>query len=283
MKLVSFKTAGESSFGLIQGDGVIDAGKRLGPAFPSLKSVLAAGALDTLRALEFRSVDHPLFAIEFEPVIVDPQKILCIGVNYMKHQQEMGRPKPPYPMIFVRFPNSHVGHGQPMVRPLASENFDYEGELALIIGKPARRIPKERAYDIIAGYSCFNDGSVRDWQNHTGQFTPGKNFAKSGSFGPWMVTSDEFGDPNSRTLQTRLNGRIMQDTPISDLMFDIPALIEYITTFTELLPGDVISTGTPGGVGAARNPPVWMKPGDTIEVEISGIGTMKNPIAGEQL
>jgi 2-keto-4-pentenoate hydratase/2-oxohepta-3-ene-1,7-dioic acid hydratase in catechol pathway len=282
MKLVSFKAGGKSTFGLIKGDGVVDVPKHLGGAFPDIKSALGAGVLDKIRALESKAADYPLASIEYLPVIPNPDKIFCIGVNYMKHQQEMGRPKPDYPLIFVRFANSQVGAGQPMIRPIVSDNYDYEGELALIIGKTARRVPKERAYECIAGYACYNDGSIRDWQNHTSQFTPGKNFLHSGSFGPWMVTSDEFGDPMKQTLATRLNGQVMQDTPISDLMFDIPALIEYITAFTELVPGDVISTGTPGGVGAARKPPVWMKPGDVVEVDISGIGVLKNPIVAEK-
>ena len=182
-------------------------------------------------------------------------KILCVGVNYRPHIEEMGREIPDYPVVFVRFPGSQVGHGQAVIRPVASEKFDFEGELAIVIGKSARHVKRADGLDYIAGYCCFMDGSVRDWQKHTMQFTPGKNFAKSGSMGPWLVTRDEIPDPKSLALTTRVNGVLMQEGQVADLIFDIPALIEYCSTFTELLPGDVIATGTPGGVGAARTPP----------------------------
>jgi 2-keto-4-pentenoate hydratase/2-oxohepta-3-ene-1,7-dioic acid hydratase in catechol pathway len=165
-----------------------------------------------------------------------------------------------------------------MLAPRESEKFDYEGELALIIGKSGKRICENKAMNYVAGYSCYNDGSVRDWQRHTSQFTAGKNFTGTGGFGPWMVSSDEINDPSELQIETRLNGTVMQSAPISDLVFNVPKLIAYISTFTELEPGDVIITGTTGGVGAARNPPVWMKAGDTVEVEISNIGTLVNPI-----
>jgi 2-keto-4-pentenoate hydratase/2-oxohepta-3-ene-1,7-dioic acid hydratase in catechol pathway len=193
----------------------------------------------------------------------------------------MGREIPDYPVVFVRFPGSQTGHEQAIVRPRVSEKYDYEGELAIIIGKRARHVGRSEALDCIAGYSCFMDGSVRDWQSHTPQFTAGKNFARSGSMGPWLVTRDEVPDPTELTLTTRLNGEVMQNGRLADLLFDIPTLIEYCSTFTELLPGDVIATGTPGGVGAARTPPVWLKQGDTVEVDISGIGLLVNPVVDE--
>jgi 2-keto-4-pentenoate hydratase/2-oxohepta-3-ene-1,7-dioic acid hydratase in catechol pathway len=197
----------------------------------------------------------------------------------MPHIREMGRERPDKPVLFTRFAASVVGHGQPLVKPLASEQFDFEGELAVIIGRRARRVSRERALDYVAGYSCFNDGSVRDFQRHSAQFTPGKNFHASGAFGPWLVTTDEVPDPRALRLTTRLNGEVVQDESVGELCFDVPALIEYCSIFAQLEPGDVIVTGTPGGVGAGRKPPLWMKPGDTIEVEIEGIGKLSNTLA----
>ncbi|MDH3433488.1 MAG: fumarylacetoacetate hydrolase family protein, partial [Gammaproteobacteria bacterium] len=220
--------------------------------------------------------------IDFLPCVVNPNKILCIGINYRKHVLEMGRELPEYPWVFTRFADSFVGHGANMLRPAAlSRNFDFEGELAVIIGSAAHRVAAADALDHVAGYTCLNDGSIRDYQRHSSQFTAGKNFLKSGSIGPWLVTPDELGDASKLDLETRLNGEVMQSSPTSDLIFDIPALIEYCSAFTRLEPGDIIATGTPGGVGAARTPPVWMQPGDTIEVSISGIGVLRNTIADE--
>jgi 2-keto-4-pentenoate hydratase/2-oxohepta-3-ene-1,7-dioic acid hydratase in catechol pathway len=280
MKLISFRANDGTSYGIVRENGVIDAGKRLGPQYPDLKSALAAP--ERLAALAGETADHALNTVELLPVIPNPDKILCVGVNYKTHLKETGREQPPYPMIFTRFANSQVGHAQPMLRPPESEKFDYEGELAVIIGKPGRRVPAERAFDHVAGYACYNDGSIRDWQRHTVQFTPGKNFRETGGFGPWMVTADALPDPAGQTLTTRLNGAVMQQAPISDLVFDIPALVAYCSVFTDLAPGDVIVTGTTGGVGAFRNPPVWMKPGDTVEVEITGIGVLSNSIADDE-
>ncbi len=280
MKLVSFRVGGKSSYGVVTDGGVIDAGRRLGAAFPDLKSALAGG-LEKLRALAGAAPDHALEAVELLPVIPNPDKIFCIGVNYMTHLKETGRPTPTHPMIFVRFADSLVGHGRPMLRPPESIQYDFEGELAVVMGSGGRRIPRERALEHVAGYACINEGTLRDWQRHTAQFLPGKSFEQSGAFGPWMVTADEIADPSTLTLTTRLNGEVMQHAEVSDLIFDVPALIAYISTFTTLRPGDVISTGTTGGVGAYREPPVWMKAGDTAEVEISGIGTLRNPIVDE--
>ena len=280
MKLVSVRVGGKSSYGVVTDGGVIDAGRRLGAAFPDLKSALAGG-LEKLRALAGAAPDHALEAVELLPVIPNPDKIFCIGVNYMTHLKETGRPTPTHPMIFVRFADSLVGHGRPMLRPPESIQYDFEGELAVVMGSGGRRIPRERALEHVAGYACINEGTLRDWQRHTAQFLPGKSFEQSGAFGPWMVTADEIADPSTLTLTTRLNGEVMQHAEVSDLIFDVPALIAYISTFTTLRPGDVISTGTTGGVGAYREPPVWMKAGDTAEVEISGIGTLRNPIVDE--
>lgn len=280
MKIASFKAGGAASYGIVTDKGVIDVGRRL-KACPTLKALLAKGALEKLKALQSEKPDHVLAEIELLPTVPDPDKILCIGVNYATHLAEGGHPKPTHPMIFTRFANSQVGGGQPMIRPLESERFDYEGEMAVIIGKGGRRIPRETALRHVAGYACYNDGSIRDWQRHTSQFAPGKNFVGTGAFGPWMVTADELADIGKETLITRLNGVEVQRAPISDLVFDVPALIAYCSTFTELAPGDVIVTGTTGGVGAYRNPPLWMKEGDVVEVEISGIGILRNPVKDE--
>jgi 2-keto-4-pentenoate hydratase/2-oxohepta-3-ene-1,7-dioic acid hydratase in catechol pathway len=280
MKIASFKAAGRASYGPVTNGGVVDAGKRL-PEFPTLKQLLAKGSLDALRKLQGETADHALDAVELLPTIPDPDKIFCIGVNYATHLAESGHPTPPHPMIFTRFANSQVGAGQPMIRPLESERFDFEGEMAVIIGKGGRRISREAAFSHVAGYACYNDGSIRDWQRHTSQFAPGKNFVGTGGFGPWMVTTDELTDIAAQTLITRLNGEEVQKAPISDLVFDVPALIAYCSIFTELAPGDVIVTGTTGGVGAYRTPPLWMKDGDTVEVEVTGVGILRNPVKNE--
>lgn len=280
MKIASFKSGSAASYGLVTEAGIIDAGRRL-KNFPTLKSLLADGSLDALRTMQGERADHALADVELLPTVPDPDKIFCIGVNYATHLAESGHPTPPHPMIFTRFANSQVGSGQPMIRPPESERFDYEGELAVIIGKAGRRIQKERAMDHVAGYACYNDGSIRDWQRHTSQFTPGKNFLGTGGFGPWMVTTDEIPDVSKQTIATRVNGMEVQAAPISDLVFDVPALIAYCSTFTELVPGDVIVTGTTGGVGAYRVPPLWLKHGDVVEVEVSGIGVLRNPVRDE--
>ena len=281
MRLTSFAAGGKRSWGVVTDDGIIDAGSMVENA-PTLRAAIAAGALDRIaEAADGRSPDHGLDEIEFLPVIPDPDKIICIGLNYRTHVLEGGRDIPKFPMIFTRYPNSQVGHGQPMVRPRVSDKFDYEGELAVIIGRTCRHVAEEDALSVIAGYSCYNDGSVRDYQRHTSQFYPGKNFYHSGAFGPWMVTADEIPDPTSMTLLTRLNGEEMQRATTDDLLFNINQLIAYLTTVTELYPGDVISTGTTGGVGIYRDPPALMKEGDTIEVELDRIGILSNPVVDE--
>ncbi|MDP6437686.1 MAG: fumarylacetoacetate hydrolase family protein [Gammaproteobacteria bacterium] len=277
MKISSIDLEGESVYGYLD-DGVIRVPK---PEFlvlyPDLKSVLAAEAYAELASTDIAETVSITEAV-FEPLIPNPGRIFCVGINFLAHMKEMGREPPDYPWLFTRFADSQVGHGQPMLRPPESEKFDFEGELAVVIGKVTHRVKAADALDYVAGYSCFNDGSIRDYQRHSTQFTAGKNFYHSGSFGPWLVTTDEIPDPTALNLETRLNGEVMQQAPINDLKFDIPALIEYCSIFCRLQPGDVISTGTPGGVGFARTPPVWLKPGDTIEVEIDGIGVLENPI-----
>jgi 2-keto-4-pentenoate hydratase/2-oxohepta-3-ene-1,7-dioic acid hydratase in catechol pathway len=185
------------------------------------------------------------------------------------------------PTVFTRFANSQTGHLSPIIRPRVSHDLDFEGELAVIIGKPGRYIARSDAWDHVAGYACYNDGSVRDFQRHTHQFTPGKNFPGTGAFGPWMMTTDEFSFRGSQRLQTRVNGQVVQEATFDQMIFDVPRMIEYCSTFTRLEPGDVIATGTPGGVGAKRTPPLWLKPGDTVEVEIDDLGILRNGVADE--
>jgi 2-keto-4-pentenoate hydratase/2-oxohepta-3-ene-1,7-dioic acid hydratase in catechol pathway len=281
MRLASFERKSRPGFGIVAGDGVVDLAARFAGKANSLREALASFGLRELERLASSAPDFGVDEVAFAPVIPDAAKLICVGVNYMPHIKEMGRERPERPVVFVRFGDSIVGHGQPLLVPRESEQFDYEGELAVVIGKRARRVSRERALDYVAGYSCFNDGSLRDYQRHSPQFTPGKNFHASGSFGPWLVTTDEIGDPRKLTLTTRLNGAVMQHESVGELCFDVPQLIEYCSAWAQLEPGDVIATGTPGGVGAGRKPPVWMKPGDTVEVEISGIGTLRNSVTAD--
>ncbi|MEM7763928.1 MAG: fumarylacetoacetate hydrolase family protein [Pseudomonadota bacterium] len=281
MRLVSFRQDQTASYGVVTAAGVIDAGQRL-PQYASLRDVIAADAIDSLRNLaQDFGADYALDDIEFLPVVPNPDKIFCVGINYRPHVEETGRDIPKYPVLFTRFAGSQVGHEQSMVVPSLSHRLDYEGELAVVIGRAGRHIPKHGALHHVAGYAIFNDGSVRDYQRHSSQFTPGKNFARSGSFGPWLTTSDEIGDPTTLELTTRLNGERMQHASVADLIFDIPYLIAYISSFCDLLPGDVIVTGTPGGVGYVRKPPRYLQAGDTVEVDISGLGVLRNSIVDE--
>lgn len=280
MRLASFEIDGKPGYGALSGDRVHAANAGFRDRYPDLRSVLAA---DALHDLAVNVIDTGLDGVDvrFLPPVPNPDKILCVGVNYRPHIEEMGREIPERPVIFVRFSGSLAGHESPIRRPLVSEQFDFEGELAVVIGKRARHVTRERALAVVAGYTCFMDGSVRDWQRHTTQFTPGKNFEQSGSMGPCIVTADEIPDPSVLNLTTKVNGEVMQSERLAELVFDIPALIEYCSTFAELLPGDVIATGTPGGVGAARTPPVWLAAGDRVEVEIDGVGVLVSPVWDE--
>ncbi|MGA7807055.1 fumarylacetoacetate hydrolase family protein [Bradyrhizobium sp.] len=281
MKFASFKIDGAASWGLIDGAEAVDLGALLRDRFADLKSAIAADALAEAAASAGKAARHPLASIAWLPVIPNPDKILCIGLNYETHRKETGRTEVENPTVFARFANSQTGHLGNIIRPKVSQDLDFEGELALIIGKPGRYISRAQAWDHIAGYACYNEGSVRDYQRHTHQFTPGKNFPQTGAFGPWMVTPDEAGDLGPLRLQTRLNGQVVQDATISQMIFGIPQQIEYCSSFTRLEPGDVIVTGTPGGVGSRRTPPLWMKPGDVVEVEIDRVGLLRNGIADE--
>lgn len=283
MRLVSYSRAGKAGFGAVGQDGIVDLGSRMATrGIGSLRGLLAAGALDEARNLVATSkADFALAEATLGPVIPDPDKIICVGLNYRDHVAETGRTVSEKPVLFARFAGSQIGHGAAMVRPNVSHELDYEGELAVVMGKRGRHIPAAKALDYVAGYSCYNDGSVRDWQRHTHQFLPGKTFHATGGFGPWLVTSDEIPDPAKLTLETRLNGQVVQHTTTDLMITTVPDLIAYCSTMLFLEPGDVIVTGTPGGVGAKRKPPLWMKPGDTVEVEISGIGVLRNPIVAE--
>jgi 2-keto-4-pentenoate hydratase/2-oxohepta-3-ene-1,7-dioic acid hydratase in catechol pathway len=282
MRLVSFRVKGETHYGVVQGNGVVDLTPRLGSRFADIKAVIVGNAFaEAERAAKGASADFTLDQIEYAPVIANPGKILCIGLNYEEHRVETGRPKVENPTIFIRFADTQIGHLQPVIKPKLSDKVDYECELAVIIGKSGRYISEADAFNHVCGYSCYNDVSIRDYQNHTSQWTPGKNFPSSGPFGPWMVTSDEMGELSEKQIQTRLNGKQVQSAKFNQMIFPVPRLIEYCSRFTTLQPGDVIVSGTPGGVGMRREPPLWMKAGDTVEVEIDGIGILKNPIQAE--
>jgi len=282
MRFVSFAAEGRASFGLVHGNGVFDLGRRLGAVLPDLDTYLKAAALGLAGALpKPDTVDFAAGQFAYLPPVARPNKVICVGVNYVEHRNETGRPEIPYPTLFTRWADTFVGHGAPIRMPSNSTSLDYEGELAVVIGKAGRRVPKAKAMELVAGFACFNDASVRDWQRHASQFTPGKNFLGTGGFGPELVTPDEVSNLGPRKIETRLNGEVVQAATLGDMIFDIPAVIEYITGFTRLDPGDVIATGTPGGVGERRKPQLWMKPGDTVEVSIDGVGKLVNPVAPE--
>jgi 2-keto-4-pentenoate hydratase/2-oxohepta-3-ene-1,7-dioic acid hydratase in catechol pathway len=279
MKLISYKKDGKTGYGILKDDGVVDAASRL-PDHPDLASLLED--VSPLRKLADLPADLDSADVTPLPPIPNSRRIICVGLNYKSHIAETGNETPKYPILFPRYPSSLVGAEEPLIRPSVSERFDFEGELAVVIGRPGRHITAERALDHVAGYACFNDGSIRDFQKHTSQFMPGKNFDRSGSFGPWLVTPDEVGDVNALQLTTTLNGEVVQQTGIDDLLFGVEALIAYMSQIWELQPGDVIATGTTGGVGSMRQPQLWMKPGDRVEVVIDKLGTLSNPIAQEE-
>ena len=279
MKLVSFIHAGQAAYGIVQGERTLLPPADFRSRFPDLKSVLQAGAEGALEqaATSQGTVLDPA-TVQALPVLPNPGKVICVGLNYKTHVAETKRADSEYPSLFLRFADTLAAHGDVVLRPPFSERFDWEGELAFVIGKGGRHIPRAQAFEHIAGYACFNDISVRDWQRHTHQFTPGKNFPGTGPLGPWLVTRDEVPDVTALTLETRVNGQVMQHAGIADLIFDIPVLVEYISRFTPLSAGDVIATGTPGGVGDRREPPLYMHEGDIVEVEITGLGTLRNRI-----
>lgn len=285
MRLISYHMGNSAHIGVMRDDHLFVPVSELHSDIPgSLKALLAHGESGMAKVARRIAGDAPtkrIEDVELDPVIPDPSVIWCVGLNYRDHMAETGRSPTEKPTLFLRLPISQVGHLQPMVKPKVSDQFDYEGELALVIGKGGRHIPESRAFEHVAGYSCYNEGSIRDYQRHTSQFAPGKTFQGTGAFGPWLVTADEFGDPDQHELVTRLNGNEMQRTKIDMMLFKIPLLISYISAVHTLQTGDVIVTGTPGGVGSRRTPPVYMFPGDRVTIEISGIGTLENPVVAE--
>lgn len=282
MRWLSFEHNGGVTFGYVtsDGEGVVDAGARSEHA--TLRDAIEADALGSLPAACGDAADVALADLTYAPTITNPRKILCVGLNYKAHQEETGRGGEGVPTIFVRFAAAQVAHNQPMIRPRESHTLDFEGEIAMIIGRGGRRISQADALSHVAGFGIYNDGSVREYQRHTSQFTPGKNFTATGGFGPWMMTPDEIGDVRAMQLTTRLNGEIMQQATADLMVHGFEELIEFCSTFIELEPGDVIVTGTPGGVGVARKPPVFMDDGDVIEIEVTPIGTLHNPVVGEK-
>lgn len=281
MKIVSFTHKNTvPQIGVVDGDDVVlitDSAWTGGRELQDLATPASIEAIRLHMAQEGRE-RIPLSAITFLPLVPNPTRIFCVGINYEEHRLETGKDRAPAPTIFMRTSQSQTSHLADIEVPAASTKLDYEGEVAILIGKAGRNIAKEDAMSYVTGYSCYNDVSVRDFQLHTTQWIPGKNFDDTGAFGPWLVTSDELPEPEKSELITRLNGEVMQRAFVSQMIFPIPEQLAYISTFTTLLPGDVIVTGTPGGVGAKRNPPVWMKPGDVIEVEVTGVGVLSNKI-----
>ena len=279
MKLISFEHHNTPAYGIVKGDDVLDLTPLLGTQAPDLKALIAKDLLDAAaQVASSNKATLKLSQLTLLPVIPNPGQIFCIGLNYGEHVRETGREITEVPTIFLRLPASQVGHGQDILRPAESHRLDYEAEIAIVIGKGGRRIQEAEAWDHIAGYSCYNDGSVRDWQVATSQWTPGKNFYKTGGFGPWLVTADEIAPNRVMRLQTILNGQVLQDTTTDKMIHSIPRQIAYISSFTPLSAGDVIVTGTPGGVGNKRTPQVFMKPGDTCEIVVDAIGTLRNGI-----
>lgn len=281
MKISSYSVNGQSSFGIATDQGIIDLSTRLD--VPSLKAAIAADLIGKAEEFLNEKPDHALDAIVFLPVIPDPAHCWCLASNYNDHIEEVkdiipNIQAPKQPALFMRYPGSLVGHLQPIIKPFESNDLDWEAELAVIIGKGGSRISEADAMDHVAGYTAFNDGSVRDWQFHTRQIAAGKNFRATGSLGPWMVPASEFGDPNDVSVALRLNGETVQDGSTRYFIHNIPKMISYISTILDLEAGDIIATGTPGGVGFSRKPPRFMKPGDVAEVEVGGIGILRNPI-----
>jgi 2-keto-4-pentenoate hydratase/2-oxohepta-3-ene-1,7-dioic acid hydratase in catechol pathway len=284
MKLITFERAGGTSFGAVKDGGVVDLGARLGPDAPALIDLIAKGLLPRARDIAAQAAaDFPLASVRLERPLPAPGKILCIGINYLDRNAEYkdGTEQPRSPSVFIRVPASFVAHGEALIRPPETRQFDYEGEVVLVIGKRGRRIARDQAMGHVLGYTAANEGTAREWTRH-GKFnvTQGKNFDRSGSIGPWIVTADEApGGPMRVT--TRVNGEERQNDTTDRLLFPFDFLISYLSTFTTLEPGDLILTGTPNGAGARFNPPKWLVPGDIVEVEVEGVGVLSNPVADE--
>ena len=279
MKLLSFETDAGTSYGRLEGHGVIDLGQRLGNKYPDLRTLLEESGQAEAEAIAATDVDYRLDEISYQQVIPNARRIICIGLNYREHAAEMGLKFPEHPSLFSKWPDALVGHENDIICPKASKNFDFEGELSFIIGKPGRHISVADGMSHVAGYTPFLDGSVRDFQGHS--VIAGKNFQHSGACGPWLTTADEITNPMDLRLTTCLNGEVVQDESTAQLYYTVPDIIAYVSQFTPLHPGDVIATGTPSGVGAGRKPPLWMQPGDRITLEISGLGQLANNVVAE--
>ncbi len=278
MKIATYRQGGRTSYGVVAQDGIVDLGRRIGDRYPGLLKLLEAGALDEARkAAEGQKADFPESAIEYLPVIPDRINIFCTGLNYSGHILETGREAPKFPRLFMKLDESLVGHNVPMIRPQASSDYDFEGELMVVMGKEARHVSESDALAHVAGYTLFNDGSLRDFQSRTTD--QGKNFYHSSSVGPYMMTLDEVPPDREMQLVSRLNGKVEQETCIADMIFPVPKLVAYFSMITRLRPGDMIATGTCGRV--AYSDKQWMKAGDTIEIEITGLGKLVNPIVDE--
>lgn len=282
MKLISYQHNGIDSYGAVTGDRIVDLREVFAGRATDLKSLIAADLLaEAAAAAAKATATLPMSEVRLLPVIPNPGKIVCVGLNYGEHVRETGREITEQPTLFLRVAESQVAHGDDIMLPPESTKLDYEGEIAIVIGRGGRRIAEADAWNHIAGYACYNDGSIRDWQTATPQWTAGKNFWRTGGFGPWMVTRDDIKDNQVMTLVTRLNGQEMQRTTTDKLIHSIPRQIAHISAFMPLAAGDVIVTGTPGGVGAKRTPPVWMKAGDLVEVEVDAIGVLRNGVRAE--
>lgn len=281
MRLISVVTNEGQDWGLLEGSEVRLLGSTPLGRNRSLGETLRDGDLDQVIAAGGEAACVPLPKVRALPPITDAGKIICVGLNYADHIKEMGRPWPEKPVIFTRFTDSLVGADAALIAPSVSEQFDFEGEFTVVIGTGGRHIPAETALDHVLGYTIMNDGSIRDYQRHTHQFGPGKNFPSSGSLGPVIVTADEFGPIHTQRIRTRVSGNVVQDSTLDQLVFDVSRLIAYCSEWTELAPGDLIATGTPGGVGDGHDPKLWLKPGDSIEIEIEGIGILRNSVQPE--
>jgi 2-keto-4-pentenoate hydratase/2-oxohepta-3-ene-1,7-dioic acid hydratase in catechol pathway len=280
MRLASFYIGEHMGFGAVTDDGVIGLTGRLPGRQQTLREVLEANALGEARAaIEGVEPDYPVDKIRFALPIPDPEKIYCVGQNYRAHIDEMGYEVPEYPSIFSRYPRTFVPHGGQMEMPTGSTDFDYEGEMTVVIGRPARNVSEAEALDYVAGYTIANDGSVRDWQKRGPQVAPGKNWERSGMLGPWITTADEAGNPANMTLTTRINGEVRQQGSTADLVFSAAHLVSYISSFITLAPGDMITTGSPSGVAVGFDPPKWLVPGDKVEIEINTLGTLAAEVA----
>jgi 2-keto-4-pentenoate hydratase/2-oxohepta-3-ene-1,7-dioic acid hydratase in catechol pathway len=291
MKLVCYDRNGVTHYGAVKAERVIDLTTRLGAAYPTIVDFIAGDAQPIAQQIFAREDgDFAYDSLTLLPVVPNPSKIICVGLNYHDHIHEANRQLNrtdtgfEFPMIFARWPESMTGHEQPIFRPKASHQFDFEAELLVVMGKhTGRYVPEERALDYVFGYSCFNDGSLRDFQRHSRQINPGKNFEKTGPSGPWLVTADEISDPDNIEVEMRLNGETMQKANTSLMIHSVRQIISYVTKWTPFRPGDLIATGTMGGVGFARDPQVFMKPGDVAEVIIEKIGTLRNRVEDERL